>query len=209
MTVIIPDFEWYSKISQEKALPPRCPFATVDHCPRYYQSISLLKYTGATAIDSSVGDSLFERWKRSPLWPLIGEQETSVSGSSDRPASILSNFCPEVSYERHGLFASHLAEYADTLDLEMAQENLGRRGVPGSDWRWHWASVRPMHFSECPLYSVLLHTQHASEILSDAEELLEIKPGAFGVSLNVKELVTRFCLWWLRRVRRIREQDDD
>lgn len=93
MTIIIPNFEWYSKISQEKGLPPRCPFATVDHCPRYYQTISLLRDTGATAMDSSVNDRLFERWKRSPLWPVIAEQETSVSGSSDRPASILSNFC--------------------------------------------------------------------------------------------------------------------
>ena len=157
-------------------------------------------------MDSSVDDSLFERWKRSPLWPVIAEQETSVFGSGDRPTTILSNFCPEVSYERYGFFASHLAQYADTLDLEMEQESLGRRGVPGSDWRWHWASVRPMHFSECSLYSVLVQAKPASKVLLEAEELLEVKLAAFGVSLNVKELITRFCLWWLRRVKRVREQ---
>lgn len=202
MTVIVPDFEWYSKITEEKALPPTCPFATVDRCPRYYQSISLLKYTGATPIDSSIDDSLFEQWNRSPLWLVIAEHATSVFGSTDRPDSILSNFCPEVSYERYGFFASHLAQYADTLDLEVAHENLGRRGVAGPDWRWQWASVRPMHFSECALYSVLMHAQPASKVLSEAKDLLEIKPGAFGVSLNVKKLITRFCLWWLRRVKR-------
>ena len=199
MSVIIPDFNWYSNISQEKGVPPRCLFATAYKCPRYYQSLSLLKYTGATSIELSVDDSLFKRWKRSPLWPLIGEQETSVMGSGDRSASILSNFCPEVSYERFGLFASHLAEYPDTLDLELAHESLGRRGASSSDWRWHWASVRPQHYSECPLYSVLLQKDNTNSILEETEDLLEIKPGIFGVTLNVKVIITRFCIWWLRR----------
>ena len=208
MTVIIPNFEWYSKISQGKALPPRCPFAVVDRCPRYYQSISLLKYTGATAVDSSVDARLFERWKRSPLWPVIAEQETAFSGSSDRPAKHSLQLLPGGFLRAPRFFRLLPGPIPDTLDLEMAQENLGRRGVPGSDWRWHWASLRPMHFSECPLYSVLLQAQPASQVLSETEELLEFKPAAFGVSLNVKELISRFCVWWLRRVKRGRERED-
>lgn len=48
MTVVVPNFDWYSNISNKLGGPYRCPFATVSHCPRYYQSLSLLKETGAT-----------------------------------------------------------------------------------------------------------------------------------------------------------------
>lgn len=205
MPVVIPDFNWYASISQEKGLSPRCPFTIACRCPRYYQSLSLLKYTGATSIEPSVDDSLFKKWKQSPLWPLIGEQATSVMGSGDQSASILSNFCPEVSYERFGLFASHLAEYAETLDIEFAHESLGRRSVSSSDWRWQWASVQPQHYSECPLYSVLLKTDNTASVVKDTEDLLEIKPGLFGVNLNVKVFITRFCIWWLRRLGKAKE----
>ena len=47
----IADKAWYHGISEAKSLPLRCPFATVDRCPRYYQSLSLLSETGATAIE--------------------------------------------------------------------------------------------------------------------------------------------------------------
>jgi hypothetical protein len=46
---------------------------------------------------------------------------------------------------------------------------------------------------------VLLKTDNTNSILEETENLLEIKPGIFGVTLNVKVMITRFCIWWLRR----------
>ncbi len=37
MNHINPTFEWYSKISDNKGLLPRCPFRSVYRCPKYYR----------------------------------------------------------------------------------------------------------------------------------------------------------------------------
>jgi len=203
MTIVIPDFEWYSKISDEFGGPPRCPFATASHCPRYYQSLSLLKETGATSIDAKIDDSLFQKWKNSPLWPLVAEQETSVMGTDEERAKIISNFCPEVSYDRWGIFATFLARYADEIDIRLAHKSLSERGASRDDWRWEWASIRPQHYKECPLYSILQRPdEEIKTALENSDELLEIKPGIFGVSVNVKNLITKLCLWWLDKQRK-------
>jgi hypothetical protein len=47
-----PDIEWYLRISKERGVTPRCPFATVERCPRYYDSLSLLGEAGSTKISS-------------------------------------------------------------------------------------------------------------------------------------------------------------
>ena len=81
-----PDLQWYTGISKGKKLAPRCPFASVHRCPRYYQSVALLGETGcATKIDPEEDKRLLERWKRSDLWPVVDEQATSVMGPSDEP----------------------------------------------------------------------------------------------------------------------------
>ena len=33
-----PDFAWYSAESRKQGLPPRCPIAHAELCPRYYES---------------------------------------------------------------------------------------------------------------------------------------------------------------------------
>ena len=79
---IQPDLKWYTEISASKTLSPRCPFASVHRCPRYYQGVALLGETGvATTIDPAEDAELLERWKRTDLWPVVREQETSVMGS--------------------------------------------------------------------------------------------------------------------------------
>ena len=148
-----PTLKWYTDISASKSLSPRCPFASVHRCPRYYQSVSLLGEAGvATAIEPEEDSKLLEQWKRTDLWPVVDEQHAAVRG---RP-SIFSNFCPEVSFDRYGWFASHLAYYADEQDIDVAHRNLAADGAPGDDWRWDWVQVVPMHYADCPLYSPLL-----------------------------------------------------
>jgi hypothetical protein len=56
MSIINPNLEWYESVSEKKHLLPRCPFASVYRCPRYYQSISLLGEAGvSTRIDPDRG----------------------------------------------------------------------------------------------------------------------------------------------------------
>lgn len=154
MQHVDPTLEWYTRISQEKHVRPRCPFTSVQRCPRFYQSLSLLGGAGSTKIEPREDQNLLRQWKKSDLWPSIDEQATLIMGEPGKP-SIYSNFCPEVAYERFGLFAVSLARYADEIDIDLAHARLGKMKAPGTDWRWAWSHVAAMHYTECPLYSPL------------------------------------------------------
>ena len=156
MLTVIPDLDWYLEKSKTQESSPRCPYATSDSCPRFYQSLSLLGNAGSTEIDREEDDRLREKWGKSELWPKTKEYATSIEGS-DNNNDLFSNYCPEVAFERFGYFASSLARYADEIDMDNAHERLAKTGSPENDWRWHWASIQPQHYSECPLYSVLSH----------------------------------------------------
>lgn len=155
MKVVSPDLGWYTKISTDKGLSPRCPFASVHLCPRFYQSLSLLGHAGSTKIDPVEDEILLKKWRESDLWPTTDEQATSTAGPNNDTKHFW-NFCPEVSYERFGLFALNIDRYADEIDIELAHSKLSKEGASRGDWRWVWASVKPLHYSECPLYSPLL-----------------------------------------------------
>lgn len=153
----VADKDWYQSISEKQSLPLRCPFATVERCPRYYQSLSLFPKIGGTALDKHEDERLLKMWEKSELWPKIEEHATSAGLSSEKLISI-SNFCPEVTFDRFGYFCSSLGAYADELDSGNAQEWLHRKGVSTNDPRWYWSHSYRMHFSECPLYSLLLNS---------------------------------------------------
>jgi hypothetical protein len=82
-----------------------------------------------------------------------------ISGSKDEydqwKSPMLSNFCPETTYDRFGYFASSMSRYADEIDRANAHESLDKKHALASDPRWAWAHVRAMHYSECPYYSLL------------------------------------------------------
>jgi hypothetical protein len=156
MATIQPDLEWYTGISAAKNLSPRCPFASVHRCPRYYESLSLLGSTRvATSIDPAEDERLLEKWQRSDLWPVTREQAAQVMGAPDDPSHFF-NFCPEVSFGRFGWFASHLSYYPDEIDTDVAHRNLADEGAAPRDWRWTWSHVKALHYADCRLYSPLL-----------------------------------------------------
>jgi len=154
MARINPDLDWYTGFSHKKGVRPRCPFASVQRCPRFYQSLSLLGSAGSTGIEPKEDERLLEKWKKSDLWPVTREQATSISGGPPVPY-LYSNFCPEVAYDNFGFFASSLGHYADEIDREIAHRDLKKEGALRGDWRWAWDQVSPMHYTECPLYSPL------------------------------------------------------
>jgi hypothetical protein len=150
----MPNAEWYVRRSQSCASPVHCPFATVEACPRYYQSRSLIGEAGSTKIPKKEDQRLLKYWKRSDLWPRTTEQATAIAGESGNPA-IFSKFCPEVIGERFGYFATSLTRYANELDVHLAHERLSKEGVPEGRPDWSWSSCMPLHFTECSVYSVL------------------------------------------------------
>lgn len=152
----IPNREWYAGLSQERGVAFRCPFATVESCPRFYQSLSLLGEAGSTKIPEGEDQRLLKHWKSSDLWPRTEEQATSLFGVPDNP-SIYSNFCPEVTFERFGYFATTLTKYGDEIDSDCAHQRLAKDDIPSGHPFWSWSSCAAQHFTECPIYSVLSH----------------------------------------------------
>jgi hypothetical protein len=136
------DFAWYSAESRKQGLPPRCPLACAELCPRYYQSLDALGREGRiTKISSARSASLERKWK--VFQAVIAEEEpyTSIASWPDRQVLGIHHFCPEVSYEVYGSFASDMHEYVDEIDREF-----------GEDPRW--MSITPQHYTECREYSI-------------------------------------------------------
>ncbi len=200
-----PDMTWYLSLSRANQATPRCPFASVKRCPRYYQSLSLLGKAGSTKIPAEEDDRLLKSWEKSDLWPRTTEGATSIFGPEGEYKHF-SNFCPEVSYDRFHFFASGLYRYADEIDIGLAHERLGREGSRGANWRWSWAAITPMHFTECPLYSPLTHGEGLPAQKEDARdstptaekpaELLTLNPNFHGLGVNLKEAARRLRRWW-------------
>lgn len=158
----IPDLRWYTQISGFRKVPIRCPHATVEACPRYYQSLSLLRHAGCTAIPEEEDKRLLMKWKASDLWPRTMEQATSVDGEQQ----MFTKFCPEVTFDRFGYFATSLGRYVDEIDSEAAHKRLQAEGAPHDDPRWSWFIMTAQHYTACPTYSVLSHRANSP---SDAE----------------------------------------
>ncbi|MFZ0052913.1 MAG: hypothetical protein WAK96_14140 [Desulfobaccales bacterium] len=169
MASIIPNLQWYISISEQKGVQPRCPFATVSACPRFYQSLALLGEAGSTRINPEEDQKLLKHWQSSDLWPTTREYATSISGAPGEP-HIFSNFCPEVAFDRFGYFASYLARYADEIDIGIAHERLGVQRASSNDWRWAWVAISEMHYTECPLYSLLIHRSDTHKAIEKKTE---------------------------------------
>jgi hypothetical protein len=148
-----PTIDWYLDVSRRRKVTPRCPHASVERCPRYYQSLSLLQAAGFTEIEPEENARLLDSWKKTDLWPRLLEDSTSVGRGGDS----FSYFCPEVSHQIHGYFASDYGRDADDIDRESRYRMLKAKGVARDSWRWSWAYLRPLHFTECSLYSPLTH----------------------------------------------------
>ncbi len=191
-----PNLDWYTTISRSRGLPPRCPFASVHRCPRFYQSLSLLGEAGSTKIQSGQDKELLEKWRMSDLWPATTEQATSIFGPAGQTRHFV-RFCPEVTFERFGLFASSLHDYADETDRDLAHAHLGKGRAGSDDWRWTWANTEGLHYSECPLYSLLAQEAPESAHPKDKppDEIMILKPSLYGIGINLKALFRRLFQW--------------
>jgi len=202
MTYIYPDIDWYTGISEKNKVQPRCPYANVHRCYRYYASLYLLgKANITTKMNESKITELKSFWAKSDLLPALAEHDTGISGPDGRTTGF-SNFCPEVNYDISGLFAVSLHKYADDIDMEAAHRQLGKKAYP-NDWRWSWASVSPLHYLQCPAYSQILSSPAPSTTgqfpKKQEQDLIEVKPGFIGISINIRSLFTRISKCWLSK----------
>ncbi len=202
MTFVYPDLDWYTGISKAENVPPRCPYANVHRCPRYYCSLYLMGNSGITTkMKPEKMKELDAFWEKTDVLPIVAEHDTDISGYDDKKTGFL-NFCPEISFDVFGLFADHLHRYADEIDIDVAHKRLEKEAYP-NDWRWQWASITPLHYLKCPVYSQLIsrppETSREKIDSTAPADMVEVKPGFMGISLNLKVALTRFARWWLAR----------
>ena len=202
MDFIYPDIEWYTGISEQKGVQPRCPYANVHRCYRYYASLYML---GEASITTKMSHEKIKEleslWHNSDQIPAVAEHDTGISGPGDEKTAF-DNFCPEISFDIFGLFSISLHKYSDEIDIDTAHRRLSKEAFP-DDWRWSWASVIPLHYLQCPVYSQLLSKQSSSSEPSLAnhhgQDVIEVKPGIMGISVNIRSLFTRISKWWLSK----------
>jgi Predicted nucleotide-binding protein containing TIR-like domain len=158
-----PDINWYLSTSRNRGVTPRCPFASTERCPRYYQSLSALgRAKISVELTASEDNRLHQHWEKSELWPKSEEDSTYMFGNGEKYHSF-SNLCPEVAYERFGYFARQLVDYYDAEERYAAHQRHTEENCPTESWQWKWASLTPLHFTECPLYSPLIHAASAAK----------------------------------------------
>lgn len=204
MEFIYPDLEWYTGISEQKRVQPRCPYANVHRCYRYYASLYMLGSANITTkMKIEKAKELESFWQNSDLLPAVAEHDTGISGPGDKKTGF-SNFCPEVTFDIFGLFAVSLHKYADEIDIETAHRRLEKEAFP-NDWQWSWASVEPLHYLKCPAYSQLVSKPAPSPesflVNQHGQDVIEAKPGIMGISINIRSLLTRIAKWWLSKQR--------
>lgn len=146
---------WYfaeSRKLEQKTL--RCPFASVDLCPRYFESLHLSDKLGATGMSQEDVARAQAKWDSEPAFASLREQLPSVQRGDGRFSSLV-NFCPEVVYDIFSIFAAMLGRYVDEIDHDAAMRVLRRRDAPLEDPAWSWGFVVPLHYTACPTFSLL------------------------------------------------------
>ncbi len=184
--------------SSSRGLPTRCPQANVHRCPRHYQSLALLGSAGITTRIPEAKDSALKAfWEQSEHWPVVDEHATSIT-YSDARALGFHNFCPEVAFDVFHLFASYLHRFSDEIDQDSQHEILAARTSPHADWRWNWQSLEPMHYTDCPVYSMLTVHETKHE-LPEKKDIVQLKPTFYGMSVDLIALWKRFSVIALSR----------
>lgn len=179
---------------------PRFPFASVHRCPRYFQGASLLGDEGALSrLDPQMDHDIGEKWEATDVWPAAWHEHSGISASDGR-GFLYRDFCPEVAEQAFGLFASTLVRYSDEVDQQSAHERLTSNAeTVHKDWRWRWSFVSEMHYTNCPIYSLLSVDPKPLEEEEHTDPVFTAKPGFFGFSIDLKQLWKRGTRWWLSR----------
>jgi hypothetical protein len=150
-----PDLKWYKEQSTKYGLTPRCPFAHIKRCYRYYASSSMLGEAKVLSKKDEEGDKrLLEWWNKSDICATSKTEDVGITFEGDKPRHY-ANLCPEIAYLAFDLFASDLYRFSDDIDRREMHRVLVKEAAFPNDWRWTWAYVKPTHYTDCSLYSLL------------------------------------------------------
>ncbi len=149
------DFKWYASESRAHGGPPRCPFASVGLCPKFFHSLSVLADgEQVSELDAGIRAELDAKWREHR--PPVAEDSPGWAKDGNNSIRQVWGMCPEVTNDVYGVFASYVAMYPDELDRDLAYRRMKREGASADDPRWRFATVIPEHYTECRHYSVLM-----------------------------------------------------
>jgi hypothetical protein len=162
--VAIPaDETWYLKRDGRRKLPPHCPIAANDRCPRYYLSQRYAADAGALSLELSADlRALIEqRWAATDVFADI-EQSVAIWLRPNGQLRGVSQFCPEVTGRLFGLFCSDLRTYPDEESKQVHHKQLSAEAATPDDPRWDWMIADSRHYTECHEFSVYGSAQTSS-----------------------------------------------
>ena len=76
--------------------------------------------------------------------------------------------------------------------MEAAHKKLASENADSGDWQWCWLGIEPKHYSECSLYSVLIHERDEKHL---GEDIIELKPNFYGLGINLNAIWRKLKLF--------------
>lgn len=157
-----PNREWYEARSKEEKLAnERCPYADKYKCPRYWKSLDLLD---ASSVNKNQNEHVQKFWEKTA--PSLLEEYhppqielTPLTLINGKKARSYSNMCPEATYIGldNNIFFEKI-KYTINDEESLYEKSTGKKDYL-SDRRYQWdvgvLSIKPMHYSDCPLFPVL------------------------------------------------------
>jgi len=124
-------------------------------------------HAGSTEIDTVQDHELKVRWEKTDLWPITAEYAVAQSGTPEKKS--FTRFCPEVIYDRFGLFTENLCPYDDEIHRDRL---LKLKGPAIRDWEYNWSNHKELHYSDCNMYALLKESQLRLDQALQVEEVL-------------------------------------
>lgn len=153
MQRIIPDKNWWDNESHNRNAATVCPYANSHSCPRYHDSVVLLKRSKMIAgITDTKEEELSEYWERTKFSSLCDEELPSVYSNENGGISSISNFCPEISYKYFYYYADYMCKYVDEIDQDTGVRIAVNDNIK-NDWKYSWMTVTPRFYLDCDVFS--------------------------------------------------------
>lgn len=164
MQRIIPDKNWWDNESHNRNAATVCPYANSHSCPRYHDSVVLLKRSKMIAgITDTKEEELSEYWERTKFSSLCDEELPSVCSNKNGGVSSISNFCPEISYKYFYYYADYMCKYVDEIDQDTGVR-IAKNDNIKNDWKYSWMTVTPRFYLDCDVFS---HVKQFNETLGN------------------------------------------
>ena len=156
MTHIHPNLDWYSTVGDQRGKDRRCPFATVNRCPKYFETLVVLEQQyNSPKIPRAIQKSMVKKWREDELWAVtLADKPKAIEYRDTGNHLEFRSLCPEASFEVFELFTSSISYFKSTLDFKVRELQIKDTVYGSMHWHWVWQyfHVEPMHFSDCSMF---------------------------------------------------------